>query len=103
MDAAVNEQQRTERLLACTHAESHADFVGLRAACVQGVENWFAWDTNPLYAVLHEAIYCQGAASQWAAQRVRDASFADAFDALKTARANQPVMFTGRPPFSVPG
>jgi pimeloyl-ACP methyl ester carboxylesterase len=27
--------------------------------------------TNPLYAVLHEACYCQGAASRWAAERVR--------------------------------
>lgn len=63
---------------------------------MQGVETWFSWDTNPLYAVLHESIYCQGAASQWAAQRVRDASFADAFDALKAAKQNLPVMFTGR-------
>lgn len=30
-----------------------------------------AWDTNPLYAIMHEAIYCQGAASNWAAHRVR--------------------------------
>ena len=27
--------------------------------------------TNPLYAVLHEACYCQGAASRWAAERLR--------------------------------
>jgi pimeloyl-ACP methyl ester carboxylesterase len=27
----------------------------------------------PLYALLHEAIYCQGEASRWSAQRVRDA------------------------------
>ena len=27
--------------------------------------------TNPLYAVLHEACYCQGSASRWAAERVR--------------------------------
>ena len=31
-----------------------------------------AWDTNPLYALLHEAIYCQGGqAAAWAAHRVR--------------------------------
>lgn len=31
-----------------------------------------AWDSNPLYALLHEAIYCQGGqASAWAAHRVR--------------------------------
>ena len=68
---------------------------GTAGGAVQGVESWFSWDTNPLYAVLHESIYCQGAPSQWAAQRVRDASFAAAFDAVKAANANLPVMFTG--------
>jgi len=28
--------------------------------------------TNPLYAILHEAIYCQGTASNWSAHRVRN-------------------------------
>jgi hypothetical protein len=23
------------------------------------VENWFDFDTNPLYAIMHESIYCQ--------------------------------------------
>ena len=27
--------------------------------------------TNPIYAILHEAIYCQNSASQWSAHRVR--------------------------------
>ncbi|MGF1731415.1 alpha/beta hydrolase [Photobacterium kasasachensis] len=27
--------------------------------------------TNPIYAILHEAIYCQNTASQWSAHRVR--------------------------------
>lgn len=34
-----------------------------------------AWDTNPLYSIMHEAIYCQGAASNWAAHRVRCAGW----------------------------
>jgi len=29
------------------------------------------FDTNPIYAILHEAIYCQGFASKWSAERVR--------------------------------
>ena len=45
--------------------------------------------TNPLYAVLHEACYCQGAASRWAAERVR----AD-FPELDLDRGG-PVYFTG--------
>lgn len=29
------------------------------------------FETNPIFAILHEAIYCQGSASNWAAERVR--------------------------------
>lgn len=64
-------------------------------APAQEFDSWISWDTNPLYALLHEPIYCQtGGTSAWAAQRVRDEHAAD-FDALAQARAGQPVMFTG--------
>jgi pimeloyl-ACP methyl ester carboxylesterase len=58
-------------------------------------DNLMAWDTNPLYAAMHESIYCQGAASNWAAHRVREAEYAADFDAVALARAGKPVMFTG--------
>ena len=29
------------------------------------------YNTNPIFAILHESIYCQQHASQWAAHRVR--------------------------------
>lgn len=54
-----------------------------------------SWDTNPLYALLHEAIYCQGAASNWAAHRIRETKFAVEFDAVAAARAGTQVNFTG--------
>lgn len=58
-------------------------------------DTWISWDTNPLYALLHEPIYCQaGGASRWAAQRVRDAHAAE-FDASAAAREGRPVLFTG--------
>lgn len=38
---------------------------------LRGVENALSFDTNPIYAVLHEAIYCQEEASNWSAQRIR--------------------------------
>ncbi|HEY4026051.1 MAG TPA: alpha/beta fold hydrolase [Candidatus Dormibacteraeota bacterium] len=38
---------------------------------LRGVETATSFAANPLYAVLHEPIYCQGAASRWAAERVR--------------------------------
>lgn len=47
-----------------------------------------SWDTNPLYSLLHESIYCQGAASNWAAQRVIETEgLAAKFDAVSTAEA----------------
>ncbi|MGH8970725.1 MAG: alpha/beta hydrolase, partial [Actinomycetes bacterium] len=36
------------------------------------VETQTSFVDKPLYAVLHEAIYCQGEASRWSAQRVRE-------------------------------
>jgi hypothetical protein len=58
-------------------------------AAVRAYEAWMSWDTNPLYALLHEAIYCQGAASSWAAQRVREQQFAADFDAVAQAQAGE--------------
>ena len=53
-----------------------------------------AWESNPLYAVLHEAIYCQGAGtgpSDWAAQRARGAErFRRHFD-VEAAMRRAPV------------
>ena len=47
----------------------------------------------PLYAVLHEACYAQGAATGWAAQRVR-AEF-PAFDPVAAVEDEAPLLFTG--------
>lgn len=66
----------------------------------QTFESWMPWGVTPLYAVLHESIYCQGAASHWAAERVRETHYKDAFDAVKSAQSDLPVLFTGSlPPF----
>lgn len=62
---------------------------------IQDFETWMSWDTNPLYAILHESIYCQGAASQWSAHRVREKQYAGMFDAAALASTGSPVMFTG--------
>lgn len=43
----------------------------LSYAFLRGVEDLQAFDTNPIFAILHESIYCQEAASNWAAERVR--------------------------------
>ncbi|KAL3517218.1 hypothetical protein ACH5RR_024120 [Cinchona calisaya] len=57
-------------------------------------ESWLSFDTNPLYALLHESIYCQGAASRWAAHRTR-AEHESKFDAIKAAKEGRPVLFMG--------
>lgn len=37
---------------------------------LRGVEHLQSFDTNPLYAILHEACYCEQQASNWSAARV---------------------------------
>lgn len=46
-------------------------------------------------AVLSALSFEQEAASNWAAQRVRDSHFAAEFDAVRSAREGRPVYFTG--------
>ncbi|XP_059459072.1 uncharacterized protein LOC132188590 isoform X2 [Corylus avellana] len=57
-------------------------------------EKWLAFDTNPLYALLHESIYCQGASSRWSAHRIRS-EYEEKFDAIKASSKGCPVLFTG--------
>jgi pimeloyl-ACP methyl ester carboxylesterase len=56
-------------------------------------EDSLRYGSAPLYAVLHEACYAQGAATRWSAQRVR-AEFPE-FDALAVLGSDDPVLFTG--------
>lgn len=58
-------------------------------AFLRGVENAHAFDTNPLYAILHEPIYCEGVAARWSAERIR-AEFPEFNYA-----PDQPLFFTG--------
>ncbi|XP_070038221.1 uncharacterized protein LOC107829227 isoform X2 [Nicotiana tabacum] len=57
-------------------------------------ERWIAFDANPLYALLHESIYCQGASSMWSAHRIR-AENDNKFNAIEAAKNSRPVLFTG--------
>jgi pimeloyl-ACP methyl ester carboxylesterase len=56
-------------------------------------EDLLRFGSAPLYALLHEACYAQGSATDWAAQRIR-AEFGE-FDALAALRSEAPVLFTG--------
>lgn len=53
------------------------------------MDSEFTFDTNPLFAILHEAIYCQNDASNWAAATVM--SEYPEFD----LSGDGPVLFTG--------
>jgi len=46
------------------HSDSELSYPFLKA-----LQNFLTFDTNPIYALLHEAIYCQGFASNWSAER----------------------------------
>ncbi len=57
---------------------------------LQDMEYSQAFDTNPIYALLHEAIYCQGSSSNWSAARVLDE-----YPQFSTDRKDDPIFFTG--------
>jgi pimeloyl-ACP methyl ester carboxylesterase len=56
---------------------------------LRGVENAQHFDTNPLYALLHEPCYAEGTACNWSAERVR-AEFPEF-----AITPDRPVFFTG--------
>lgn len=49
--------------------QGYSDFE-LSYPFLNALQNFLTFDTNPIYALLHEAIYCQGFASDWSAERV---------------------------------
>ncbi len=61
----------------------------LSYAFLRGAEDIQSFDTNPIFAILHESIYCQETASNWSAERVRNEY--PEFELSPTRR----VMFTG--------
>jgi pimeloyl-ACP methyl ester carboxylesterase len=68
------------------------ELIGDRPWTVLG-QSRLSFSAGPLYAILHEACYAQGAATRWSAQRVR-AEFPE-FAALAALETGAPVLFTG--------
>jgi len=69
--------------------------VRLSAHFLSAMEGLLLPSVNPLYALLHESIYCDGgrAAPAWSAERIR--SGLPVFDAARRARAGERVYLTG--------
>ncbi len=57
------------------------------------MNQYLTFAAGPLYAVLHEACYAQGAATNWSAQRIR-AEFGE-FDAARAIDGDEPLLLTG--------
>jgi pimeloyl-ACP methyl ester carboxylesterase len=74
----------------------HPDRPAFTDRFLAAVQAGTAFASNPLYAAMHEAIYCQAQASRWAAHRVRAEfpEFApDAAELLFTGEMIYPWMF----------
>ncbi|KAJ0962925.1 hypothetical protein J5N97_028047 [Dioscorea zingiberensis] len=61
---------------------------------LRAFESWIQFDTNPIYALLHESIYCQGASSRWSAHKIRD-EYESIFNPIQASKERRPVYFTG--------
>ena len=68
---------------------SGAHGIEINDSFLRNFENQQPFETNPIFAILHEPIYCQREASRWSAQRVR-AEYPD-FEIAP----DRPVYFTG--------
>jgi pimeloyl-ACP methyl ester carboxylesterase len=66
----------------------------LSYAFLRGIENAQHFDTNPIYAILHEPCYAEGAACNWSAERTR-AEFPEF-----AVTHDRPVLFTGEMVYS---
>ncbi|KAF9523862.1 alpha/beta-hydrolase [Crepidotus variabilis] len=62
---------------------------------LQTIQNSQPFDGNPLYAILHEPLYCQGQAAKWSAARVVEKHACFSWDKVKAQEESTPLYFTG--------
>ncbi|KZT18642.1 alpha/beta-hydrolase [Neolentinus lepideus HHB14362 ss-1] len=72
-----------------------AIFGRLSYKLLQTVMEKQAYDGNPLYAILHEAIYCQGRAPEWAAARIVSQDPRFSWTHVKTLAESEPIYYYG--------
>jgi hypothetical protein len=69
-----------------------SQFGHLTRPTVLALESAQSWDSNVIYALLHEPIYCQGEASNWSAERLLE-KYPEFL--LQNVDDGKPVYFTG--------
>lgn len=70
-------------------------FGHLTRPTVLALENAHSFDSNVIYALLHEPCYCQGDASNWSAQRLLGSYPAFNLSETMLDESTKPVHFTG--------
>jgi len=70
-------------------------FGKLSYKALQNIEQSQSFDGNPIYAVLHEPIYCQGQAPRWSADRIVQTIPQFSWTHVKELSAAEPMYFTG--------
>ncbi|CAK5277288.1 unnamed protein product [Mycena citricolor] len=62
---------------------------------LQGLESQYTFDGNPIYAILHEPIYCQGRAPRWSAARTIAQHPEFSWSHVKGLADTEPIYFYG--------
>ncbi|KAJ3980788.1 alpha/beta-hydrolase [Lentinula detonsa] len=62
---------------------------------LQNIEHSQSFDGNPIYAILHEPLYCQGKAPRWSADRIVQKNPQFSWEHVKELSADEPIYFTG--------
>ncbi|KAF8186304.1 alpha/beta-hydrolase [Pholiota molesta] len=70
-------------------------FGQLSYGLMQNLQAVQRYDTNPFFAIIYEAIYCQGKASNWSAQRILKDYKEHDWSQMKEEDETKPVYFLG--------
>jgi pimeloyl-ACP methyl ester carboxylesterase len=70
-----------------------SQFGHLTRPTVMAIEAAQSYDTNVIYALLHEPLYCEGQASNWSAERLLEQN--PEFNVQSALDSDAPVYFTG--------
>ncbi|KAF7376199.1 Alpha beta-hydrolase [Mycena sanguinolenta] len=62
---------------------------------LQVIESKYSFDGNPIYAILHEPLYCQGVAPKWSAARVLGQDSQFSWGHVKSLTDSEPIYFAG--------